>query len=268
MNGGEPDENGEIVAVIEDDNGKVRSRYKGTSWKEVADKILNSQANATEEIGRLKKGRLPDQGRIESVIAPRELTSDERFSIAINLTDPDKSPEAMKQLITATIGAPPETVSRILSDIQKKEMAQYIQDESWAFRQEHPDYYNCDENMYALFDAMEQRHYPYSRNNLAIVYDDIKTQGRLIPRPSDDEQTEELQPVSQQRPNTAAEPNPPRPTTRPRSIATGIRNSDASGLPPLPRQKYSRAEIATMSREEFEKKMRDPAFRKAMDLLG
>jgi hypothetical protein len=268
MNGGEPDENGEIIAVIEDDNGKLRSRYKGTNWKEVADKILNSHANATEEIGRLKKNRVPDQGRTDTVIQPRELSSDDRFRIAVNLTDPDKSQEAMKELITASVGAPPETVGRILSDVQKKEMKKYYEDESWAFRRDHPDYYNCDENMMMLFDEMERREIDFTRNNLGIAFDELNAQGRLIPKPSDDEQTEELQPVSQQRPNTAAEPNPPRPTTRPRSIATGIRQSDASGLPPQPRPKYSRAEIAQMSREEFEQKMRDPVFRRAMDLLG
>jgi hypothetical protein len=269
INNGEPNENGEIIAEVLDDNGKMRSRFIGKSDKEVTEKILLSYANATEEIGRLKQNRVPDRGRPTTIVQPRTLTPDERFRISADLTDPERGPEAINEIVTAAVGAPPAVVGKFISKAEKEEADRYCREEAFAFRKEHPEYYNCDENMHALFDELERRDISFSRNNLAIVYDDLNAQGRLIAKPDDDEPTEDTQPVSQQRPNTAAEPNPPRPTTRPRTIATGIRNSDASALkPPPPRPKYSRAEIATMTRDEYAAKMRDPAFRQLVDSMA
>ena len=70
LNDGEPDENGEYssIAVIENAAGARISTFKGKTYKEVADKLLESQVNANREISRLRR---PDQARVPATAQNR-----------------------------------------------------------------------------------------------------------------------------------------------------------------------------------------------------
>jgi len=83
LNDGEPDDNGDYIAEIRNAAGNRVSTYKGKTYKEVADKLLDSQVNANRELRRLKK---PDAGRTPLKVEPRELTP------TINSDSPQRLP--------------------------------------------------------------------------------------------------------------------------------------------------------------------------------
>jgi hypothetical protein len=53
LNNGKRNEDGERVAVIESSTGKPVSIFKGRTYREVADRILESQAHANQVISKL-----------------------------------------------------------------------------------------------------------------------------------------------------------------------------------------------------------------------
>jgi hypothetical protein len=146
---------------------------------------------------------------------------------------------------------------------------QYYKDEAVAFVQATPDYYPVQQNRDKLFGALKDSQLDLTRNNLTLVFQTLQDQGELIAWPA--EPTDGPKPNGQMR-EESPEPNPPSPTntSRPRSVSTGIRSSDASASPPPPPtpKKITRADIERMSRAEYQERLRDPAFKKAVDALG
>lgn len=276
LNDSEPDEHGDYVAVIETDSGLRTSTFKGKTYKEVADKLLESQANANREITRLRK---PDQGRQPFRVEPKQLTPDDRFRLSTEITDPAKVVEAVTEIVTAQQGAPPQAVTRQLSEQDRRESDAYYIDQARRFAMSTPDYYPVPQNRDALFEELTANNYPVTANNMAIAWQTLVERGDTIPWPSEEERETfqyQLRNPEPAKPNgktaaaqSTAEPNTPSP--RPRSIATGLRNSDASALPPPPRKKspITRAEIERMSRTEVVQRLQsDPEFRKQLDALG
>jgi hypothetical protein len=63
----------------------------------------------------------------------------------------------------------------------------------------------------------------------------------------------------------------PTPQPRPRSYSSGLRNSDASASRPAPKPRtpvITRAALESMSRAEYNERIRDPIFRRAVDALA
>ena len=269
LNNGEPDENGDYVAVIENAAGHRISTFKGKSVKDVADQLLQSQANANREISRLRR---PDHARLPHPIKTEEktLTSADKLRLATEITDPDKVVDAVTEIVThAQGGVKPQDSIKNLSDVGKGQTDEYYRAEAEAFIKANPDYYPVQQNRDKLFAALKDNNYDLTRNNLALVYQTLSDLGELIAWPS--EPTDGPKPNGQMREESSPEPNPPSPTnTRPRSVSTGIRSSDASASappPPAPK-KITRADIERMSRAEYQERLRDPAFKKAVDALG
>jgi hypothetical protein len=277
LNDGEPDEHGDYIAVIENAAGVRVSTFKGKTYKEVADRALDSQANANREISRLRK---PDQGRTPFKAEPRQLTPDDRFRLSAEITDPAKVVEAVTEIVTAQQGAPPQDVGRTLSEQDQQEANKWYLAEARKFAMANADYYPVPQNRDALFEELFANKYDVTANNMTIAWQTLKERGDTVPWPSEAEsevfQYQLRNPAEPAKPNgqTAAaqppaEPNTPSP--RPRSIATGLRNTDASALPPPPRRKaqVTRADIERMSRVEFTQRLQaDPDFRKQVDAMG
>jgi hypothetical protein len=280
INNGEPDENGDIVAVIENPNGTRVSTFKGKTVFEVANKALSSMAEANRTIGRLM--RPPDAGRKPFKAERKELTATDKLRLAGEMTDPERVVEAVTEIVTARTGVTPDALGERLEEMDEPARAAYYQREARAFVNDHPDYYPDDKqiNMKTLFGELSARGIDMTRNNLDIVYQSLLAQGKMLPWPGgdDDEEEEEPQLVgvaatpTPAKPNGSSEPNPPRPmsTPRPRSISSGIRSSDAnaSPLPPARKPKITRADIERMSRQEFMDRLRDPEFKRQVDALG
>lgn len=268
LNGAEPDDNGDYVAVIENTRGVHVSTFKGKSIKEVADKILESQAEANLTIRKLMR---PDSGRRPLKVQRKELTPDDRFRLATEMTDPAKVVDAVTEIVTAKQGIAPDVLGSSLEGMDEAALANYYQTEARAFVNENPDYYPDDGqvNMRALFAELEARGWDLTRNNLSMVYQSLNADHKMIAWPTGDDLPEPEPPAQL---NGTREPNPPRPTTpniRPRSISTGIRGSDANATAPPPpkKQKLTRADIERMPRTEYMDRLRDPAFRKEVDAL-
>ncbi len=271
LNDGEPDQNGDYIAVIENAAGARISTFKGKTVKEVADEILKSQANASREIVRLRR---PDQARVPQSLKTeaKEMTPADKLRLSTEITDPDKVVDAVTEIVThAHGGNSPREITKRLANMTEEQRDQYYKDEAVAFVKATPDYYPVQQNRDKLFAALKDSQLDLTRNNLALVFQTLLDQGELEPWPT--EPTDgPTKPNGQQREAEASpEPNSPSPTnTRPRSISTGIRSSDASATappPPMPK-KLTRADIERMPRAEYQERLRDPAFRKAVDALG
>lgn len=268
LNDGEPDENGDYIAVIENASGARISTFKGKTYKEVADALLHSQANANREISRLRR---PDRARIPQPLKTetKELTSADKLRLSTEITDPDRVVEAVTEIVTHAQGASPREITTRLANMTDEQRDQYYKDEAVAFMKDTPDYYPVQQNRDKLFGALKDSQLDLTRNNLTLVFQTLQDQGEMIAWPA--EPTDGPKPNGQMR-EESPEPNPPSPTntSRPRSVSTGIRSSDASASPPPPPtpKKITRADIERMSRAEYQERLRDPAFKKAVDALG
>jgi hypothetical protein len=269
LNDGEPDENGDYIAVIENASGARISTFKGKTYKEVADALLHSQANANREISRLRR---PDRARIPQPLKTetKELTSADKLRLSTEITDPDRVVEAVTEIVTHAQGASPREITTRLANMTDEQRDQYYKDEAVAFVRDTPDYYPVQQNRDKLFAALKDSQLDLTRNNLTLVFQTLQDQGELIAWPA--EPTDGPKPNGQMREESSPEPNPPSPTntSRPRSVSTGIRSSDASASappPPTPK-KITRADIERMSRAEYQERLRDPAFKRAVDALG
>jgi hypothetical protein len=274
----EPDENGDITLIIRNDAGAAVSTWKGKTMEEIADKVAESNMQATKEIARLRK---PDAGRPSKTTEPRKLTADDNFRLASEITDPNKVVSAVTEIITATTGVSPEEQARERKEREERELTEYYVAEAKAFAFSNFDYYPVQQNSNALAEELKANGWPWTRNNLQLAFETLVERGDVVLWPSEDEKQKYIMQVQQQQrpqqratPNgsdaqpTTPEPNPP--TTRPRSISTVIRSSDASASAPPPPKKaqLTRADIERMPRAEYMEKLHDPAFRKAVDALG
>lgn len=273
LNDSEPDEHGDYCAVIENAQGLRISTFKGKSYKEVADKLLDSQANANRRISQLQrpdKARLPQEIKVEE---SKAVSPADRMRLATEITDPGSIVEAVTEIVTsAQGGVRPRDAVLNLSNMTQAQRDAYFQTEAAAFVQDNPDYYPVQQNQQKLFATLKNLMWDFTRNNLAIVFQDLFSQGEMIPwpdTPTDGPPSNEAAaPNGQQRGPTPPEPNPPSPT-RPRSVGTGLRSIDASASAPPPRapKKLTRADIERMPRAEYNDRMRDPAFRAAVDAM-
>ena len=157
LNDGEPDENGEIIAVIENEHGMRISTFKGRSVKEVADKVLASQAAANREISRLRR---PDRATVPSSINPKDapMTTTDRFRLTEQLSNPDTVVEAVTELVTAANGGvPPRAATQNLATMSNAQQEEYYRNEALAFVEANPDYYPVQQNRDKLFGALKNR---------------------------------------------------------------------------------------------------------------
>jgi hypothetical protein len=257
------DEEANYVAVIKNAQGNRVSTFKGKSYKEVSDKLLDSQVHANREISRLRK---PDAARPPLRVETKALSEADRLRLSSEITDPEKVVEAVEEIVTARQGMAPAQVGRQFSQMDQKESDAYYAAEAQAFRAEHPEFYPVPQNRDALFDELKANGWDLTRNNLSIAYQTLKDREEMIPWPEGESEPE---PRSNGTPNGQATPSGPSP--RPRSVATGLRATDASASAPLPpkKKKYTRADIERMSRAEYNDLIRsDLDFRRQVDAMG
>jgi hypothetical protein len=258
LNDKQPDENGDIVLVIENNAGTRISTFKGKTIEDVADALAESQVQANRQLARVMK---PDAGRQPMRVEPRELLPVDRQRLSTEITDPDHVVEAVNEIVTATQGTSPANVGKKFAEFDQNEADEYYRREAQAFVEDYPEYYPVQENQEALFQQLRASRYDLTRNNLAIVFQQLLSEGKLVLWPEEGNSS------------AASAPEPPAPpsTPRPRSYASGLRNSDASANrpPPTPRKPLiTKAELERMSRAEYNERLHDPAFRRAVDALA
>jgi hypothetical protein len=264
LNNKQPDENGDIVLEIVNNKGNRVSTFRGKTIDDVAEQLADAQVNANRQLGRKLN---PDVGRIPMQMQPRELTSADRLRLSSEITDPNKIVEVVDEIVTAKQGAPPAVVGKKFSEFDQREADEYYREEAEAFVADYPEYYPVQENQEKLFAALREAKYDLTRNNLAIVFQQLYEQGKLVEKPDDDNEQDE--PPTPPAPPVPPAPAPP-PAPRPRSYSSGLRNSDASASRPAPKPRtpvITKAMLETMSRAEYNQRLQDPAFRRAVDAL-
>lgn len=261
LNDRQPDENGDYVLEIVNGNGHRISTFKGKTIEEVADLLADAQVNANRQLSRTK----PDSGRQPFQAVPRELTPADRLRLSSEITDPNRVAEAVTEIVTAAQGVPPAQVAKKLEGFDQEAADEYYRQEAVAFTEDYPEYYPVPENQSALFESLRANNYDLTRNNLAIVFNQLFHAGKLVPWPSDDALAGEPEPA----PVPVAPPAAAAP--RPRSFSSGLRNTDANASKPAPKPRtpvITRAELERMSRAEYNERLRDPRFRTAVDALA
>lgn len=283
LNDRQPDENGEITAVIETTDGKPISVFKGKDDAELVDRVLTGYTLANDQISKLHKRLHPDKGRKTLKAQSKVLTPDDKFRLASEINDPEKVVNAVQEIVNSTVKIPLEEIATKTLEEDEKQSEAFIRAEAVAFRDDVPEYMPSDKNFAALTDELKANGWDFTRNNLSIAYNTLKergdlepwpVEGAMPPTPESNSPPEEEEPATAApngKPAAAAAPEAKPPSPRPRSIATGLRNSDASALPPPPsrRKQYTRAEIELMSRTEFTRKLQEePGFRQQVDAMG
>jgi hypothetical protein len=251
-----PDEQGDYTLVIENNAGKRVSTFKGKSMETVVEDLADAQVHANRQLGRLLK---PDRERPAPLQhAPRKLDDADKLRLSTEITDPNRVVDAVTEIVTAVQGAPPSAVAARVASMDQKEADEYYLAEAEAFMADYPDYYRVPQNAEALNAELKARGLVLSRINLSIVYEALRDEGKMIMEPLGDGT-----PPSEEAP-------PSNTTPKPRSISSGLRNSDASASRPAPTPKkplVTKADLERMSRAEYNERLRDPAFRRAVDAL-
>lgn len=266
LNNGEPDDEGFITAVIRNTDGRVTSKFKGLNYEEIATKLLESQVNANREIARLRK---PDAAREPLEVRPKELTAADRLRLSTEITDPSRVVEAVDEILTARQGIAPDRLGAELARMNDEEQIAWAAKQVQQFLDDYPDYYPVPQNQDSMMAELERNKWQPTRNNLALAYHNLKVQEKILPRPAMGETADK-----ETRPNPEDEKGQaPTAMPRARTIATtGLRNADASALPPSPqpkKQKYTRADIERMGRAEYSDKLRnEPGFRQQVDAMA
>ena len=282
LNDKQPDENGDYVLVLKNASGARISTFKGKSMEEVAEKLADSQINATKEIIRLRK---PDSAKQPLTVRTQEITPADRLRYSEDVRDPDKVVEVIEEIVTRRTGLSPNRIGAEFARMSKDEQDAYYDREAKAFVHENPDYYPVPQNRDQLFEELRANGWDLTRNNLALAFETLKDREALIPWPDDSQEQIEPEPIPA--PYRQPAPQPvyingngsasgqttanPAPSPRPRSVSTGLRQTDASASAPPPPQKkkYTRADVEMMSRAEYSEKLRtDPDFRRQVDAMG
>lgn len=278
LNDGNADEQGNYTLQIETHTGARVSTFTGKSKEEVAERLAASQEEANITISNLRR---PDTGKQGLRVQPRDLTPADRLRLSTDITDPNRVVEAVEEIVTARVGLSPDKVGEEFARMSNEEQSAYYTREAEAFALENPDYYGVPQNRDALFREIFANKWAITRNNLTLAFERLKQRGEMIPWPEpnaeESESEEEFETVPPEPRYTNGHtrsmngaPAQPAQAPRPRSISTGIRNTDASALPPPPvrKQKYTRADIEKMSRAEFNEKLQsDPDFRRQVDSM-
>lgn len=259
-----PDDNGEFTLEIVNSRGNRVSTFKGHSMIEVNEKMAEAQVQANRQLGRLMT---PDKGRPQPFQAtPQAISEADRLRYSTSITDPAKVVEVIEEVVTRKQGAAPNKMAERVATFDQEAANRYYTQEAEAFVNSHPDYYPTPENQKRIFAELERRGYDLTRNNIAIVYEALADDGQMDmwpdgqPGPDDEAAPPSAAPVLPM-------PSPPKPAVR----SSGLRARDASAMkpPPVkPKPLVTREQLERMGRQEYEDKLRDPVFRRAVDALG
>jgi hypothetical protein len=261
-NNGEPVD-GEYVAEISFTDGRQKQVFRGASYKDVADRLLQAQEHASDAINQLKQGRTPDPATPRRRAQPKPMTAGERMKVASDITDPAKADGAITRVVESVIG-PVESIREAVNKLDDDDEAREGEAAAQSFSAATPDWYPSDHNKGVLVKFMQTKGYaPTSSKNFSIAFDELREAGLLQSRPADPP------------PNGQEDEPPPeriasQPVSRPRgTLVTGVRASDTSGTGPrAPRPKYTREDIEKMGTATYKQKLQsEPGFEALVEQL-
>lgn len=264
---------GLFKAHLDMEDGSGIQVFEGATEKEVIDKLLVAQANATQKIreqNRALRGSVqPDPAQPETVIQRKPLSADEQFQATEDLREPTKAPGAIKRIVEAELGAPLEVVRKKLNEGDQSEAVRQGQQTAAEWMADYPEHFPSLHNSKVIMNYLRNNNWAVTKKNLTLAFEDMSEAGLLqiiTQAPVQGEDEEERQPGEhEEQPRADSRPAV---VTRPRAASTGLRNRQtSSGAPRQPQTstKLTVAEIEKMPEAEYREKYRDPAFRKAVD---
>lgn len=251
-NDGEANAEGDFIAVIRQP-GRRPDRFIGKSFREVADKLLQSQASAAEQIRKqadtIRKSK-PAAETPRGPVAVTPMNAGERMQRVGDLGDPAKFDDAIKRVMETQLGMTVEEAKTRLQKDKEREEDERVAHACRTFIANNPDFYNCKTNQHQLASWLEIRRIPISVEAFQEAYEALREDEILVDRP-------------------AAPPPPPVADSQPERSSTGMRRGESSGVPGArpAKEKWTVAQIDAMSDEEIRQRKFDPEFRAAIDRL-
>ena len=271
--------------VIDLKDGSGVQVFEADTAEELLDLLAYAQLNATKKIAeqdtQLKATRraaqTPDPEEVVTGLKPRELTADQKFEIGQRLANPATAVEATRELIEAELGAPLPEVRKRLDETGAGTREQRTQREAYLFANSTPDWYPTEENKKKLIAHMVEKKMAMTQKNFGIAFEDMSAAGLLEMRASEEEheetdatrQPERRQAAADSAPASGVSSHNDRVRVTPRSASSTSIASRGSGAPrggstvKMP----TAEEIDAMPLAEYDRRMKDPAFKKHVDNL-
>lgn len=259
---------------------------KYTTHEELVEKLTKQNTELVKALRNQKKKNLlgqSDQTELpkemvlsEAFSSPRELTSDERTQLSRDLLDPEKSDQATDLLFEAKLGAKPE---KVRSRLEVVDML-LARSECEAFLNSEPRYYKCPENFETLTSWMVKNNLAATRDNFSYAFDELSKSDYLLTAPIVREEV--VVPVQIPEPTTTlansqptqVEPSritteEPAPAKRPNvGVSSGLTRETASNDGVSVNQRtLTLVDIDNMPADLYRQRLKDPAFKKAVDDL-
>ena len=194
-----PDDNGEYALDILTSAGKRVSTFKASTMEDMVDQLAEAQVLSSRKLGRMMN---PDRGRKQPFQPqPKSLTAEDRERLAMDITDPAKVAEVVAEILERTTGATPTRIVAELTERDRKEKEEFEIAETDAFLKDYPEYYPTPKNFQTLSAEMNLRGYDLTRNNLAIAYEHLLSEGRM-------EQAGDIPPTPTREPAREEPPTP------------------------------------------------------------
>jgi hypothetical protein len=219
------------------------SVYRGTK-EQIAEMLADSQANANRRISELKRNGQPGNGSAANL---KPLSPADRLQTVAELTNPATVDTAITRVMESVVGPIEDERDRRQRDDQERKAAANIEAAS-AFAESTPEWWPSEHNKLTLVRFMQaQGMDPANQANYSQAFERLSAAELLQPKPDTDD--------INQPPADEPERNAPAPVPAPRAtrISTGVTRHDISGTPPRPttRLKYTREQLAEMSRETY-----------------
>lgn len=229
------------LTITSDDPGEnvPPSVFRGTK-DEIADLLAESQGHANRRIAELRRSAPA------APAPPKELSAAERLQTVAELNNPATVDKAITRVMS---------VEEDRQRIQREEAERFDQravQAATSFAEETPEWYPSEHNKNTLVRFMQaQGMNPTVRAHYTQAFEELDAAKLLQPKPPGQP---ELEPEDEDEQRNAPAPQLPKAPTR---ISTGVTQRDISGLPPRPttRLKYSREQLADMSRETYKRLM-------------
>jgi len=251
--------------------------FESDDPQEVIDAIARAHEMATRRMHELRKQVQPDQQTEPFQFREQQLTDDERWQIAHEITDPAKMDTALDKALEARLGAPVAKIREVLNKTVETEQIQRGVAESQAFLNETPEYKICPKNQAAIQKYIVDNKLAWNRKNLKLAFEALAADGLVelveenapqpTPAPDDPPEQQHVETIPPAAPQAA-----PRPT---RTTSSALFRSSSSAIPgggaAARRQSDEEfaKQVAKMSQDELRRRITgDPQFRARLDSLG
>jgi hypothetical protein len=238
------------VKTIDLGDGKGVQIFKGKTWEEVSDKLVDAQRHATAKIRELsaKNGGQPESKPLFQSVEykPRTLTTAEQLAIADQMNQ--NLERGFDELIKARLGADPQAIANGLNIMQTLYRDKLEQNATTAWAQKHAgEYWQYDlvPSLQKIAQKLLAGGYPITENNLEWSYNHLVAAGELLVQ----EPPEVLPPPPP--PAPPAEPTGSRSTAPPAFVV-----SDRSGQRTEPTTRKEGVDVAALNKLPLDQ-MRD-----------